>query len=354
MRNVVLALCLLPLSLSAVADPETAVIAGEPEAMATASAAAPTDEPIPAASLSSLETVVVTGTQPGPGLWKLTRDGHVLWLLGTVAPLPRDMTWKADDVKEAIAASDAVLKAPSASIDADVGFFGRIALLPSLVKIRNNPDGEKLQEVVPADLYARWLPLKAKYLGDERKVEKWRPLFAAMELYDAALKKNRLTMSGQIKPVLETAIKARGIKPTETAVAIKVDDARGAIKEFKAQGINDIDCLRKTIDRLETDLGRMRSRANAWATGDIDTLRALPHEDVLRQCFEAVTATAFGQHRGLDDLPRRIENAWLDAADAALKDSPVSFGTLSINELLQVDGLLAKLQARGGGEVETP
>ena len=36
-----------------------------------------------------LETVtVVAGVQPGPGLWKVTRGENLMWILGTVAPVP--------------------------------------------------------------------------------------------------------------------------------------------------------------------------------------------------------------------------------------------------------------------------
>ena len=50
-----------------------------------------------AAALASaddaLEEVLVTGQQPGPGLWKVTRPGdphgHVLWILGNYSPLPK-------------------------------------------------------------------------------------------------------------------------------------------------------------------------------------------------------------------------------------------------------------------------
>ena len=42
-----------------------------------------------------LEEVLVTGQQPGPGLWKVTRpsDGtdHVLWVLGSYGPLPKKL-----------------------------------------------------------------------------------------------------------------------------------------------------------------------------------------------------------------------------------------------------------------------
>src|SRR5687768_1077919 len=38
-----------------------------------------------------LDTVVVSGKQPGPGLWKVSNDDHVMWVLGTISPLPKRM-----------------------------------------------------------------------------------------------------------------------------------------------------------------------------------------------------------------------------------------------------------------------
>ena len=35
--------------------------------------------------------VVVSGEQPGPGLWRVEKDGHVMWVLGTQSPLPEHM-----------------------------------------------------------------------------------------------------------------------------------------------------------------------------------------------------------------------------------------------------------------------
>ena len=35
------------------------------------------------------ETVVVSGALPGPGLWKVRKDGHTLYVLATLSPLPR-------------------------------------------------------------------------------------------------------------------------------------------------------------------------------------------------------------------------------------------------------------------------
>ncbi|HEV7491247.1 MAG TPA: hypothetical protein VGO25_10600, partial [Rhodanobacteraceae bacterium] len=54
---------------------------------------------------AQLPTVVVTGEQPGPGLWKVTSGDHVLWILGTLSPLPKKMTWRSGEVEAIVARS---------------------------------------------------------------------------------------------------------------------------------------------------------------------------------------------------------------------------------------------------------
>jgi hypothetical protein len=36
-----------------------------------------------------MQEVVVTGEQPGPGLWQVSKGDHVLWVLGTVPLSPK-------------------------------------------------------------------------------------------------------------------------------------------------------------------------------------------------------------------------------------------------------------------------
>ena len=72
-------------------------------AAACASAQAPT-EAAKHADAAELPTIVVSGEQPGPGLWKVTSGDHVLWILGTLSPLPKNMHWQPKDVEAAIAA----------------------------------------------------------------------------------------------------------------------------------------------------------------------------------------------------------------------------------------------------------
>ena len=204
-----------------------------------------------------------------------------------------------------------------------------------------------LKDVVPPDLYARWSVLKNKYMGDSHKVEKWRPIFAALELYDAAIDKVGLTDKATAQKTISAAAKRAGAKITVPRVMVEIADPRAAVKEFKATALDDTDCFRKTLDRIDTDLATMTARANAWSTGDIDALRGLPYTNQRIVCGEAISETGLARKRGGSDLVARAEQAWLDAADNSLKNNRVTFATLPIANLLKPDSYLSRLRAMG-------
>jgi hypothetical protein len=339
-------LCIAPLLLCFT----SVVSAQSPAATAPAAPVAPSAA---APAITDMEVMVVSGVQPGPGMWRVSKGDHVLWIMGTLSPVPKKMTWLSRDVEATIAASQQVLKSPGASVDSDLGVFRSALLIPSLFKARKNPGGATLKEVLPPDLYARWQVLKLKYIGRDAGIEKWRPIFAAHELYEAAIRKSGLATSGIVSPVVDKAAKRHDVKIVSPIVRLKVQDPKKAIKEFSGAALGDVECFRKTLDRLENDIAAMTLRANAWAIGDIEALRALPYDDQNRACIRAMLEAGVAQKRGLDTLPQQVEAEWLAAAETALRSNPSSFALLPISELLKPDGYLAKLQARGY-EVEAP
>lgn len=295
---------------------------------------------------AELDTIVVTGEQPGPGLWKVSKDDHVLWVLGVLAPLPKKMDWQSREVEQRIAESQVLLSRPTIGIKTKLGFWGSMALLPSMVGIRNNPEDKRLADVVPSDVYVRWQPLKQRYLGRNSTVEKWRPLFAAMELYDAAIRRNDMTIRADaIEKALGRMAKRAGLKPTAVDVIVEIEASRKLAKEFKNSTLDDLECFRKTIDRLGVDLDNMKLRANAWATGDLEALRALPYEDQFTACAHAIQSATVMRDAG--DLKARAKTAWLGAATTALETHAVSFAVLPMSDIVNSDGYLAALRELG-------
>lgn len=316
----------------------------------TSFVAAESPPPVPAALL---ETVVVSGVQPGPGLWKVSKGDHVLWILGTLSPLPRRMEWESRDVERVIAGAQRVLLSPTVAIDVKGGALGGLLLLPSLLKARNSPDRRTLADLLPADLYARWQPLKLKYIGRGGAVEKRRPIFAAQTLYEEATEDAGLRLSAGIGDKVEKFAKKYDVPVERPTVKLRLAEPRAALREFSRSDVDDLDCLRKTVERLETDLPAMQLRANAWAVGDIEALRALPFVDQNQACQDAMLNNSTVQEHGMGDMAERVATVWLTAAENTLRDNAVSFAVLPIRAILDDDGFIATLRARGYA-VEAP
>ena len=319
----------------------------ETQQSATVSSSPPTVLAPASSDIRDLDTVVVSGLQPGPGMWKVSKGDHVLYILGTLSPLPRRMEWVSKDVEATIAMAQAVIEPPSVKLDADIGFFGKIGLLPSLLKARKNPDGRTLQQSVPAEQYARWLVLKARYIGSNDGIESWRPIFAAQELYESAMKKAGLSQKNVVKAIVDSAARRHDVPRVSTQTTFKVSNPKALIREFNNTALADGACFLETLDRIEADLGQMQARANAWAVGDIAALRDQSLEDQYVACTRAITDSAMAQKLGMGDVRGRIAATWLAAAETSLAKNKVTFATLSIPLLLRSDGFIARLRAKG-------
>ena len=314
---------------------------------AASSQAAPSGQPAPAASITTLQAITVTGVVPGPGLWKVTRGEHVLWILGVVPTLPAGIEWRSTQVAQTIAAAQAVLESPGVKLKLDTNWFGKLFLLPSLYRAQRNPDGKTLHDVLPPATYARWYYARQRYFGDDYSIERYRPIVAAFKLLKRAMRANGLHGDGEITAKVDALAKAHGVKIVKPDTTLEIREPRQAVKAFAAQGPDGIACLDFVLDAIEHDLPNFRTRANAWATGDIDSLRRLPENAYRDTCQSAITGAGFAKALGIDNLPARVEGTWLAAADAALAANAQTLAVLPMHDLLDPHGYLAALQARG-------
>lgn len=307
-------------------------------------------EPTSAASTAEsdaekVDEVLIIGEQPGPSLWKVYKADHVLWVLGTLSPLPKKMQWHSQQADAALMNAQELLLPPTAKLDA--GFLSIAAMLPALIGIQKSPDGSSLQELVPTDTYQHWLSLKAKYIGKDNGVEKYRPLFAGSELIDKSIEKSGLVGEDMAWAKVDKIAKKQKIKITQPTILFKLDSPRTTVKKFKKSNIDDIACFTQILNRIEPDLAAMRARANAWAIGDVETLSKLPVEDYASTCFTAAMSSSISEEQDIKEMPRKLEALWIETAESALANNQSTFAILPINEMLKPDGFIAKLKTKG-------
>jgi hypothetical protein len=327
----------------------------------SAAALAQTDPPSTSVEQAAVQEaapaaqVLVSGKRPGPGLWKVSKDGHVMWVVGMYAPLPVKMEWDDGRVDRLIGQSQEVLGPPGAGVG--VGLWGglkALTALPSIVGMAKNPDGAQLHDVLPADVYARWSVLKEKYIGADDGVERYRPFFAAQKLTEAGLKKSGLSSGLEIRAQIEGIAKKRGVKFTQTGYTANLDDPARVLKDFKNSQLEDMACFTKTLERFEGDIEAMRMRANAWANGNIAEIGKLDYAEREDACNDAIfNSPAAKKHPAFQNLRERRLESWLKAAEKSLADNTSTVAMLSMSDILGPKSYLAALQARGY-TVESP
>lgn len=292
------------------------------------------------------ETIRVVAQRPGPGLWKVSKGEHVLWVLGTYAPLPKDMTWRSRQVETVVAQSQEFLSEPGAS--AKPGFFKSITLLPSMIGVRKNPDGATLRDVLAPEDYARWSALKARYLPDNEEVERERPIFAADVLSRAARQQAGLADGNAVREQVIELVKQHKLKQTSSTYKLPMDNARTVLKNFKQSTLGDAACLAQTMTTLESDIAAASERANAWAKGDLNEMRKLDFVSHKQACFGALmSSAAFDAEPEFKNMMAHAQAKWLASAEKALDANASTFAMLPMASIMDPKGVLAALAAKG-------
>lgn len=288
----------------------------------------------------------VVAQRPGPGLWKVSKGEHALWVFGTYGPVPKDMRWRSQQVENVIANSQEYLFAPNAT--AKPGFFKSITLLPHMIGMRKNPDGATLGDVMPPEDYARWQVLKAKYLAENDDVERERPIFAADALTRSARRQAGLVDGWAVDQQVMKLVKDAKLKQTSSTFQIPMDNARTVLKNFKKSSANDAICLTQTMANLESDLEAASRRAQAWATGDMEAMRTLDFAARKEACFSSLmNSAAFDAEPEFRNMRARASALWLASAERALESNLSTFATMSVTEILDPKGVIAALAAKG-------
>jgi TraB/PrgY/gumN family len=301
---------------------------------------------------TSLDEVVVSAPRPGPELWRVYRemaDGqvHEMWVLGAITPVIRKMKWESGIVEEKIRVADVVLMPTNVKMDVKVGFFSGLLLIPKALSVKKNPGKQTLQQLLPPEVYARWLVAKQQYLGRSRSSERLRPALAASKLYERALKKNGLIGENIALQLVRKTAK-RHKRPIEApTLDFVITDAKDMLNELQTTSFADGECFEQTLQFVERDLSAVKQRAGAWANGDLLALKALPLTEFRSACINAFLSSEVLMKRGFTDLDAKRRAIWLEAAEKTINTHANSFALLPMREMLDEQGMLAALAKRG-------
>jgi uncharacterized protein YbaP (TraB family) len=293
-----------------------------------------------AAQPEAVQEVEVTGERAGPRLWRVSKGDHVLWLLGTLDPLPRKMIWKSREVESVVSEVQEVIPTnPSVSVHANPFTWVRLYFQWRGVQVLEA--NAQLKDVLPPALYGRVLSLVGRYDNGDHRIVRLKPIFAALRLYRQALDFAHLAPGN---PAQDTVLKlARSRKVPIRQAKLKIEEPRDLLTQL-SQIPHDaqVSCLEAVVERLETGIEPMQEEARAWALGDVAALRQLMVPKAIDVCTAAVSSST--QTRQLIDTANAD---WNREVELALTSNRSTLALKPIHDLLGPQGVLAAFKAKG-------
>ena len=287
------------------------------------------------APTGSLDEIVVTGERAGPSMWHVHRgDAHV-WLLGSLTPLPRGITWRSHQVEHVLDSTAQVLVQKPFEVSIPRVLWVLITDR-SLLLVTG---GKRLKDVMPADLHERFSALRSHYTEDATKWERYRPIVAALFLQQAAFHQVGLSMRLDLGAALRILAKEKRVRVEEVKMA-GTGDMLEALKTLPAA--TEKTCVQASLVTIESAMPRLMERARAWADGDIEKLQNLPVPAEVDACRASLDAG-----RGAADLITRMRQSWVVSIEKYLQKPGSTIAVVNFDLLLERGGILEQLRDAG-------
>src|SRR6266403_27807 len=265
-----------------------------------------------------MDELVVTGERTGPGMWRVHRGAAQVWILGSMSPLPKGITWRSKQVERVLEGANQVL----VQKPFDIGIARILWLLITERSVLMVTGGKRLKDVLPAELHARFAVQRAKYTGDPNKWERFRPLIAAAFLQQAAFHQVGLSTRLDLGAAMRTLAKKHRVRIEEIKIA-GVSDVMEALKTLPPATENA--CVAASLVTAESDLPRLVDRAQAWASGNVERIEKLREPAEVDACRAALDAGV-----GAAELIARMRRTWLSAIEACLRTYRSGTGPLVV------------------------
>jgi uncharacterized protein YbaP (TraB family) len=287
-----------------------------------------------------LQEIVIEGRHEGPRMWTVRKGEHTLWILGTIAPLPKKLVWQPNAVRAVLRETQEVVPAwPTYGIGANP--FTALRVYIEWRHLQQPPDNMPLRQTLPPALYARVQALKNRYDPKDNKLEQMRPMLAARQLMTRVFDAAGLALYNEVQEEVTQLARAQGVRVRQDK--LRIEDPVNVLKDVSHTPLDrEVACLESVVTLLETDIAPMQARAQAWALGDVDTLRRLPHADDRTACLAAVSNS-----ERVRKLITQAQDDWMIAVEDSLNRNRGTLAVQSMERLLGEHGALAALRAKG-------
>jgi uncharacterized protein YbaP (TraB family) len=277
------------------------------------------------------EVVVVSAQASGPALWHLKKGDSEIWILGTIGAMPEKLAWNSGHLADVIDGARVVLTPPTAS----AGLFETSWFLLTNRGLLSMPDDKKLEDSLPADLRTRFVAARTSLKLDADHFDDDPPVIAALKLetnFDEAKKLN----SDEPRETVDKIARQKHV-PVKS---IAEYGALGLVKELlrlpqETQRV----CLEAAVRDVELRSVHAAPAAEAWAAGDVKTVKAHYTPQIFEQCAKATVSFNRLYERSVADYLKAINEALSKPGKAVL--------LTDIGGLLRNTGVAQQLRSDG-------
>jgi uncharacterized protein YbaP (TraB family) len=280
---------------------------------------------------SNVETVVVTPQASGPALWHIATPTSEMWILPTVGPVPKDLTWDSSFLTGLMKGANVVLLPPRAT----AGVFETMWFLITGLDTIEQPDGTKLENTLPEPLRSRFVAARQRIGRNAGRYEDLLGGVAALRLESDYLNFAKLSPDALLKSVQSLAAHA-GVPARPIATYPAMDVVHDVPKMTAAAHLA---CIGFALTDIDNATVHAVAAAKAWAAGDVAGVKAHYFETRLDDCLQQNGAYAVLREKANRDMTNAIV--------AALKKPGKSFAVMPMGFFLRKGGVLDRLEAAG-------
>lgn len=273
-----------------------------------------------------VEELVVNARLPGPAWWRISDSDTTIYMLGTLASLPKGAAWDKSVLERRLDGAFALILPP-------VGRAG-VTDIPAMLRLRGKLKSDQPLDAAAPDLAPRLAKVRTQLGKKPDAYREWSPLGAGIMIAMDYQKTTRLDPGEPERAVGKLARKHRvKARPAGTYKAMPV--VKAAVRDHSAEAGRL--CLEGVLSEAEAGSAAARSAAQAWARGDVREAIAGPRN--FQRCIRSLP--------GMVELEKRAMDDEIAALTEAMKTPGHAVALFSIRGLVAQNGLLDRMRAKG-------
>ena len=285
---------------------------------------------------------IVQVDQYGPAIWGISKGNHVLWIVGSVSPIQKDLKWNSTNVTELMKTARVFI---ADKRSANLEKKPPISIL-RLIQVdwlehhqwRENPHGAVLANILPNSIYEQWLQLWKKYGHGHNPPDRLTPFYAQEILY-RRFRDHYGLRERYVDHALIHIARHDGLRIKRPVLIQDVSHYEKAFLRIRKQQDGDhFACFRAILERVAHDYPKIYYRAKAWAIGDLSQIEYLKPTSRHSCYWNSTYRAAYTKEYGGQNL--RFKHRLVDYYERIIQKYPVAVTVLPINILLSSKGFI--------------